>query len=144
MLHIHFGEPLAGWLPVWLEAEALHLEFYASAIPTDPLAALGEALILCLSGLDTQTRWELEPAVYTFDFTWAGPDTLVFTVAEKADWSKPNQPVGRLTGSAAALVGPFHRALAAFAARQYPAAHWPALRTSTLSTMADLLARPRR
>ncbi|CAL65926.1 barstar family protein [Christiangramia forsetii] len=55
------SKPENNWYSIKIEDESFQWELYASGIPENPITILCENLILTINGLETSTRFNLEP-----------------------------------------------------------------------------------
>ena len=58
------SKPENKWYSIKIEDESFQFEFYASGIPENPINNLCQNLILNINGIDTTTRFDLEPQEY--------------------------------------------------------------------------------
>ncbi|MCH4822775.1 barstar family protein [Gramella lutea] len=66
-MKFHITKPDNNWYSIKIEDESFEFEFYTSGIPENPINNLCQNLILTINGIDTITRFNLEPQEYILE-----------------------------------------------------------------------------
>ncbi len=142
-LRFELGVPEYGWTTARLELDGRRIEFTASAVPTDPVDDLVDALRSALLGHPARVRWPLEPGCVNFDFApYAEGLRLAVSFVGHAGCIDEATAL-ECRGSAADIVLPLWRALRRFASRAPAPPHWPAPDTMAMNALTALVRRSR-
>lgn len=124
-LHITFGKPHHGWLPMTFEAEGVSLDIEASGVLNEPLEELYASIKRLLEHKTGEVTWWLEPYTYFFYFERKGPKEFRLTISEADDIDKEKKELIILEGSYKELIAPLRKALLTFCDLEYEKKHWP-------------------
>jgi len=125
-LHVSFGTPIHGWLPVDLKYQKFHLEFEASDVLNDPLDELFNILIIQQHYKSEQVTWWLEPGAYFFEFEW-NEDAITLIISETHDLHDDKVErivIQIITGERKQIIEPFRNALIQFCSQTIEESHW--------------------
>ena len=145
MVRIRFelGAPEHGWTTVRLELDGRRIEFSASAVPTDPVGDLVDALRSALLGRSARVRCALEPGSVTFDFAPCA-EGLCLVVSSVDHAGRIDETTAMECRSSAAVVAlPLWRGLRRFASRAPAPPHWPAADSTAMDALTALVQRLR-
>ena len=80
-IKLNLGIPQDGWLPIGFESGEFELNFTTSKIPENPTDKMCDTLILCLKGLESEFRLNVEPGIYFFKLS-PGGDLVNLSISE--------------------------------------------------------------
>ena len=138
MVHVLFGQPEHGWLPLTLNVGEFVLELDVSDVPVNPVEELCECLGLVLQGVEASVWWHLEPAWYQFRFA-PTPREVVFSIWTSASHQGAATNVLQHTGDVESVVLPFYRAFKHFTAREISEKHWPGIAPKKVSRLTEMV-----
>ena len=126
-LHVSFGTPKHGWLPVDLKHQTFHLGFEASAVLNDPIGELYNTLVTLQENKSGQVTWWLEPSAYFFRFEQDGKETrLIISETKNLNTDQAARNIIQtISGNSKQIIEPFKKALAQFCSQAYEEDQWP-------------------
>lgn len=125
VLKVSFTRPHHGWLPVRMEMSNQVVEFQASAVPTNPIEALFDAVAAAAGGGRGEVWWHLEPGGYYFELAGVGGQIRLRVLLEEQSMQSRKVEVASVTGSKADVLLPLWRALCQFESFDACSPHWP-------------------
>lgn len=142
-LRFELDQPEHGWTATRLELDGRRIEFTASAVPTDPVGDLVDALCSALRGHPARMRWPLEPGNVTFDFAPCA-EGLRLAVSFVGHAGCIDEAAAlECRGNAADIVLPLWRGLRRFASRAPAPPHWPVPDPTAMNALTALVRRSR-
>ena len=126
-LHVNFGTPKHGWLPVDLKHQTFHLAFEASDVLNDPIGELYNTLVALQENKSGQVTWWLEPGAYFFRFEQHGMEIrLIISETENLNNDQAaRRIIQTISGSSRQIIEPFRKALAQFCSQTFEEDQWP-------------------
>jgi hypothetical protein len=138
MVHVIFGQPEHGWLPLTLNVDAFELELDVSDVPINPLEELCNSLRLVLKGGEASVWWHLEPTWYQFHFE-PRLDELLLSICRCSHYQQDGTKIFQYIGDFNSIILPFYRALKQFSSRSIPEQDWPTMDKEILGRLTDLV-----
>ncbi len=139
-LHIDFGTPKYGWLPITFQYQNYKLEIEVSDVPIDPMVQLCDALIEINKGTNEPTRviWHLEPYCYYLQLKVANGQYIAL-IYESDELNSPYQLTKEITGSYQEIILPLFRGLKNFHSTFYESPHWDGLDSERTDELTELV-----
>ncbi len=137
-IEFNLGQPISGWIPVYLKSGDFILEFTSSKIPENPTDKLCEALILIVSGVESEICWTEEPICYFFKFMPAD-NSYSFSIDETDRWGLNRTEIFRKNGGFEDLIMPIYRGLKKWTTFEYKTSDWKKINQSKTDKLTGLV-----
>ncbi|UKM66174.1 hypothetical protein GSB9_02753 [Flavobacteriaceae bacterium GSB9] len=134
---LNLGNPQNGWLPIEFESGEFELNFTTSKIPENPTDKMCDALILCLKGLESEFRWNVEPGIYFFKLSPSG-DLVNLSISE-SDGSEVQNLIYEFNGDFNSVILPMYRSLKKFSTLEFEKTDWIKIDQSKLDKLTELV-----
>ena len=136
-IELNLRIPKNGWLPIDFKSGAFELNFITSKIPENPTDKMCDALILCLKGVETEFRWNLEPDIYFFKLTPNG-NFINLSISE-SNGSEIQNLTYEFNGDFNSMILPMYRSLKKFSTLEYGQTDWIKIDQSKLNKLTELI-----
>jgi hypothetical protein len=136
-IELNIGIPKTGWLPIEFKSGEFELNFTTSKVPENPTDKMCDALILCLKGVETEFRWNIEPGIYFFKLTPNG-DNINLSISE-SDGSEVQNLTYEFNGNFNSVVLPMYRSLKKFSTLEFEQTDWIKIDQSKLNKLTELV-----
>jgi len=136
-IELNLGIPLTGWLPVEFKSGEFELDFTSSKIPENPTDKMCDALILCLKGVESEFRWNLEPDIYFFKLTPNG-SSINLSISE-SNGSEIQILTYEFNGGFNSVILPMYRSLKKFSTLEFEQSDWIKIDQEKLNKLTELV-----
>ena len=137
-IEFNLGQPISGWIPVHIKSGDFILELTSSKVPENPTDKLCEALILILSGVESEMCWTEEPVCYYFNFNLIGK-SYSFKIEETDRNGHNRTEVFSENGGFEDLIMPIYRGLKKWTTREYESSNWKKIKEDKLKKLTELI-----
>jgi hypothetical protein len=138
MVHLVFGQPEHGWLPLTLRVDEFELALDVSDVPINPLDELCNSLCLVLKGGEASVWWHLEPAWYQFHLE-PKLSEVVLSIYQGSRYQRPDLKTFQYTGDFNSIILPLYRDLKQFVSLPTPESDWPSIDEGKLRELTALV-----
>ena len=136
-IKLNLGNPQNGWLPIEFKLGEFDLNFITSNIPENPTDKMCDSLILCLKGVETEFRWNLEPDIYFFKLTPIG--NLINLSISESNGSEVQNLTYEFNGDFSSVILPMYRSLKKFSTLEFGQTDWIKIDQSKLNKLTELV-----
>jgi len=136
-IKLNLGIPQDGWLPIGFESGEFNLNFTTSKIPENPTEKMCDSLILCLKGVESEFRWNLEPDIYFFKLTPNG-NSINLSISE-SNGSEVQNLTYEFNGDFNSVILPMYRSLKKFSSLEIEKTDWIKIDQSKLNKLTELV-----
>ena len=110
-LKCKFGIPKNGWLTITIISEETEYSCTASHIPNDSIGMLIKSISDLIDGIDSVTKWWLEPEIHNFVFTYYEERVIFQVINVSRNSGGITKQIYEYTGAPREIILPFWRAL---------------------------------
>ena len=136
-IELNLGIPQAGWLPIEFKSGELELNFTTSKIPENPTDKMCDALILCLKGVESEFRWNIEPGIYFFKLLPIG--NLIKLSISESNGSEVQNLIYEFNGDFNSVILPMYRSLKKFSTLEFEQTDWIKIEQNKLDKLTELV-----
>lgn len=136
-IELNLGNPHHGWLPIEFKSGEFELNFTSSKIPENPTDKMCDALILCLKGVESKFRWNLEPDIYFFKLTPSG-NFIKLSISE-SNGSEVQNLIYEFNEGFNSLILPMYRSLKKLNTLEFNETDWIKINQIKLNKLAELV-----
>ena len=136
-IELNLGIPQNGWLPIEFKSGEFELDFTSSKIPENPTDKMCDALILCLKGVESEFRWNLEPYIYFFKLTPNG-NIITLSISE-SNGSEIQNLTYEFNGDFNSVILPMYRSLKKFSTLEFEQSDWIKIDQEKLNKLTELV-----
>jgi len=136
-IELNLGNPENGWLPIEFKSGEFELNFTTSKIPENPTDKMCDALILCLKGVESEFRWNIEPGIYFFKLTPSGNFTNLSISESKG--SEVQNLTHEFNGNFNSVILPMYRSLKKFSTLKFEQSDWTKIDGEKLNKLTQLV-----
>jgi hypothetical protein len=136
-IELNLGNPQNGWLPIEFKSGEFELNFISSKIPENPTDKMCDALILCLKGVETEFRWNLEPDIYFFKLTPNG--NLINLSISESNGSEVQNLIYKINEDFNSVILPMYRSLKKFSTLEFNQTDWNKIDQIKLNRLTELV-----
>jgi hypothetical protein len=136
-IKLNLGNPQNGWLPIEFESGEFELNFTTSKITENPTDKMCDSLILCLKGVETEFRWNLEPDIYFFKLTPIR--NLINLSISESNGSEVQNLTYEFNGDFNSVILPMYRSLKKFSTLEFGQKDWIKINQSKLNKLTELV-----
>jgi len=137
-INFNLGVPISGWIPVCFKSGDFVLEFTSSKVPENPTEKLCEALILIVSGVESEICWTEEPVCYYFKFNLVD-DVYSFKINETDRRGHNQSEIFLKNGQFEDIIMPIYRGLKKWTTIEYQTSAWKKINPAKLNKLTELI-----
>ena len=137
-IELNLGIPQNGWLPIEFNSGEFALNFTSSKIPENPTDKMCDALILCLKGVETEFRWNLEPNIYFFKLASKG--NLINLSISEGNGSEIQILIYEFDGDFNSVILPLYRSIKKFSTLEFEQSDWIKIDQGKLNKLTKLVS----
>lgn len=136
-IELNLGNPENGWLPIEFKSGEFELNFTTSKNPENPTDKMCDSVILCLKGVETEFRWNLEPDIYFFKLTPI--ENLINLSISESNGSEVQILTYEFNGNFNSVILPMYRSLKKFNTLEFEQTDWIKIGPSKLKKLTELV-----
>lgn len=143
-IHIEFGNPDHGWLPIRFSHKDFSIELDVSDVPIDPIAQLCDTLIELFNGIidPSLVVWHLEPYCYYLKLGRLDNEYIA-EILESDDLNSPIKPTIEIVGTFEEIILPLFEALKKFWSKSVNSPHWEEQDPKKIEKLTQLILEKR-